>query len=109
MLTINRHEARNALSTDLISALHNALMQADRAESVRAVVLRCADPAFCAGLDLKQAQRDGAAYFERLHAENCIIKVAHLCKPVLGAIDGQRLRVALEMALGCDFLVASDR
>jgi enoyl-CoA hydratase len=109
MLTMNRPEARNALNTDMISALHTALMDADRDASVRAVVLTGADPAFCAGLDLKQAQRDGVAYFERLHAENCITKVAQLDKPVLGAINGPAVTGGMEMALGCDFLVASDR
>jgi enoyl-CoA hydratase len=109
MLTMNRPEARNALSTGLISALHAAFMDADRDASVRAVVLTGADPAFCAGLDLKQAQRDGSAYFERLHAENCITKVAQLSTPVLGAINGAAITGGMEMALGCDFLVASDR
>jgi enoyl-CoA hydratase/carnithine racemase len=109
VLTMNRPEARNALSTGLISALHAALIDADRDTSVRAVVLTGADPAFCAGLDLKQAQRDGSAYFERLHAENCITKVAQLCTPVVGAINGAAITGGMEMALGCDFLVASDR
>ena len=109
VLTMNRPEARNALNTDLISALHTALVHADRDASVRAVVLTGADPAFCAGLDLKQAQRDGSAYFERLHAENCISKVAQLSKPVLGAINGAAITGGMEMALGCDFLVASDQ
>src|SRR5271167_4311062 len=84
VLTMNRPESRNALNTELISALHAALTYADRDASVRAVVLTGADPAFCAGLDLKQVQRDGPVYFERLHAENCISKVAQLSKPVLG-------------------------
>src|SRR6202051_1633449 len=106
---MNRPEARNALNTDLISALHTALTEGDLDAAVRAVVLTGADPAFCAGLDLKQAQRDGAAYFERLHAENCITKVAQLSKPVLGAINGAAITGGMEMALGCDFLVASDR
>ena len=109
VLTMNRPEARNALNTDLISALHAALIDADRDMSVRAVVLTGVDPAFCAGLDLKQAQRDGSAYFERLHAENCITKVAQLSKPVLGAINGAAITGGMEMALGCDFLVASDQ
>jgi enoyl-CoA hydratase len=109
VLTMNRPEARNALSTGLISALYAALIDADRDMSVRAVVLTGADPAFCAGLDLKQAQRDGSAYFERLHAENCITKVAQLSTPVLGAINGAAITGGMEMALGCDFLVASDR
>jgi enoyl-CoA hydratase/carnithine racemase len=107
VLTMNRPEARNALNTDLISALHTALVQADRDTTVRAVVLTGADPAFCAGLDLKQAQRDGPAYFERLHAENCITKVAQLGKPVLGAINGAAITGGMEIALGCDFVVAS--
>jgi len=109
VLTMNRPEVRNALNTDLISALHTALMDADRDAAVRAVVLTGADPAFCAGLDLKQAERDEAAYFERLHAENCITKVAQLRKPVLGAINGAAVTGGMEMALGCDFLVASDQ
>src|ERR1700722_8128350 len=109
VLTMNRPEARNALNIDLISALHAALIDADRDASVRAVVLTGADPAFCAGLDLKQVQRDGSAYFERLHAENCITKVAQLSKPVLGATNGPAITGGMEMALGCDFLVASDR
>lgn len=109
VLTMNRPEVRNALNTDLISALHTALMDADRDAAVRAVVLTGADPAFCAGLDLKQAERDGAAYFERLHGENCITKVAQLRKPVLGAINGAAVTGGMEMALGCDFLVASDQ
>ena len=90
VLTMNRPEARNALNIDLISALHAALIDADRDASVRAVVLTGADPAFCAGLDLKQVEQDGSAYFERLHAENCITKVAQLGKPVLERSTGQR-------------------
>jgi enoyl-CoA hydratase/carnithine racemase len=109
VLTMNRPEARNALNIDLISALHAALIDADRDASVRAVVLTGADPAFCAGLDLKQVEQDGSAYFERLHAENCITKVAQLSKPVLGAINGAAITGGMEMALGCDFLVASDQ
>src|SRR5271163_3971416 len=109
VLTMNRPKSRNALNTALISALHTALMQADRDDTVRALVLTGADPAFCAGLDLKQVERDGSAYFDRLHAENCITKVAQLCKPVLGAINGAAITGGMEMALGCDFLVASDQ
>jgi enoyl-CoA hydratase len=109
VLTMNRPESRNALNTGLISALHTALLQADRDDSVRALVLTGADPAFCAGLDLKQVERDGSAYFDRLHAENCITKVAQLDTPVLGAINGPAITGGMEIALGCDFLVASDR
>ena len=63
VLTLNRPAARNALSRDLIRAAYTALTEADADESVRAVVLTGADPAFCAGVDLKEAQRDGLNYF----------------------------------------------
>jgi enoyl-CoA hydratase len=59
VLTINRPESRNALSTELISALHTALVQADCDDSVRALVLTGADPAFCAGLSPISVLMDG--------------------------------------------------
>ncbi|HYR14231.1 MAG TPA: enoyl-CoA hydratase-related protein, partial [Mycobacterium sp.] len=55
LLTLNRPKARNALSRDLIRAAYTALTEADADDSVRAVVLTGADPAFCAGVDLKEA------------------------------------------------------
>ncbi len=109
VLTLNRPEARNALNSNLIEALFAALEQADADPSVRAVVLTGADPAFCAGIDLKQAQREGSAYFERYRSHNCITRVAEMVTPVVGAINGPVFTGGLEMALGCDFLIASQR
>lgn len=109
MLTLNRPEARNALSGELITALYRALLTADEAEGVGAIVLTGTDPAFCAGVDLKQAGREGAEYFRRFDNEDCINQVARLRKPVIGAVNGATFTGGLEIALGCDFLVASDR
>ncbi|OBI40231.1 enoyl-CoA hydratase [Mycobacterium kyorinense] len=109
ILTLNRAEARNALNSALIEALYDALCEADADASVRAVVLTGADPAFCAGVDLKQAQLEGAAYFERYQSHNCITRVAEMATPVVGAINGPVFTGGLEMALGCDFLIASER
>ncbi|BBZ09985.1 enoyl-CoA hydratase [Mycobacterium branderi] len=109
VLTLNRPEARNALNSELIEALYAAFCEADSDPSVRAVVLTGADPAFCAGVDLKEAQREGSAYFERYQTHNCITRVAEMRKPVVGAINGPVFTGGLEMALGCDFLIASER
>lgn len=106
---MNRPEARNALNGNLIDALHAALCEADADPAVRAVVLTGADPAFCAGIDLKQVQREGLSYFERYQSHNCITKVAEMATPIIGAINGPVFTGGLEMALGCDFLVASPR
>src|SRR4051794_33056089 len=109
VLTLNRPAARNALSRDLIRAAYTALTEADADESVRAVVLTGADPAFCAGVDLKEAQRDGLGYFREFRSQSCIAPVAKMHTPIVGAINGATFTGGLEMALGCDFLIASER
>jgi enoyl-CoA hydratase len=109
VLTLNRPGARNALSGELISALHRGLRAADDDPAVRAVVLTGADPAFCAGVDLKQAFAEGAAYFARYREEDCIGQVGRMRKPVVGAVNGAAFTGGLEIALGCDFLIASER
>jgi len=72
-------------------------------------VLTGADPAFCAGVDLKEAARDGKAYFDKHRAQPCIPQVARMATPVIGAINGATFTGGLELALGCDFLIASER
>ena len=109
VLTMNRPAARNALNRDLISALYAALTDADADESVHAVVLTGTDPAFCAGVDLKEAQRDGLAYFDQFRSQSCLAAVAQMRTPIVGAVNGATFTGGLEMALGCDFLVASER
>jgi enoyl-CoA hydratase len=109
VLTLNRPEARNALSRDLIRATYAALTDADDDESVHAVVLTGTDPAFCAGVDLKEAQRDGSKYFAEFRSHSCIEATGKMRTPIVGAINGAVFTGGLEMALGCDFLVASER
>jgi enoyl-CoA hydratase/carnithine racemase len=109
VLTMNRPEVRNALSTELFEALHAALGEADADESVRAVVLTGTDPAFCAGVDLKQAQSLGMDYFGRFDKMNCMDAIVELSKPVVGAVNGPTFTGGLEIALACDFLIASER
>ncbi|MBJ7340088.1 enoyl-CoA hydratase [Mycolicibacterium sp.] len=109
VLTMNRPQARNALNRSLIRALYAALRSADDDSSVRAVVLTGADPAFCAGVDLKEAARDGVKYFEEFQTQSCITAVAEMRTPIVGAVNGSTFTGGLELALGCDFLVASER
>jgi enoyl-CoA hydratase/carnithine racemase len=109
VLTMNRPEARNALGGELIDTLFAAMVDADTDPDVRAIVLTGVDPAFCAGIDLKEAQQFGAEYFARFTSRNCITKPAELATPILGAINGPTFTGGLEMALACDFLIASER
>ncbi|QRY54434.1 enoyl-CoA hydratase [Mycolicibacterium septicum] len=109
VLTLHRPEARNALGRELIEELYSALDGADADETVRVIVLTGTDPAFCAGVDLKQAQTLGMEYFAKFRSHNCITKTGELRTPIIGAINGATFTGGLEMALGCDFLIASER
>ncbi|MCF6389025.1 enoyl-CoA hydratase [Mycobacterium sp. MBM] len=109
LLTLNRPQARNALSHEVIRALYAALKAADADEQVRAVVLTGTDPAFCAGVDLKEAARDGLKFFEEFRSQSCITAVREMRTPIIGAVNGATFTGGLEIALGCDFLVASER
>ena len=58
---------------------------------------------------LKEAQRDGLAYFDQFRSQSCLAAVAQMRTPIVGAVNGATFTGGLEMALGCDFLVASER
>jgi enoyl-CoA hydratase/carnithine racemase len=109
LLRLNRPQARNALSSELVVALHAALHAADGDPTVEAIVLTGSDPAFCAGVDLKEAAARGAAYFDVFTDADCVSAVGRLATPVIGAVNGAAFTGGLELALGCDFLIASER
>src|SRR5205085_11098179 len=85
-VTLNRPDARNALNSELLRALPETLSQCERDDDVAAVVLTGADPALCAGLDLKELGSTGA----NLGAHNVTTRAPWptMTKPVIGAING---------------------
>jgi enoyl-CoA hydratase/carnithine racemase len=108
VVSLNRPEARNALSIALQAALAVALHAADDDDSVACIVLTGADPAFCAGLDLKELGQ-GVAPGTLAQAESPFTALASMRTPTIGAINGACATGGLELALACDFLVASER
>ncbi len=107
VVTLDRPEARNALNPELIAAVKAAVADLDGRDDVSAIVLTGADPAFCAGVDLKHlasapstAGTADRSSFEPLPPHTV---------PVIGAINGAAVTGGLELALACDFLIASER
>jgi enoyl-CoA hydratase len=107
VVTLNRPRARNALNSELMAALAEGMAAMDHDESVDAIVLTGADPAFCAGLDLKELASTGANLRGAPGTGRGFW--APVSKPVIGAVNGPAITGGLELALQCDFLVASDR
>ena len=111
-VTLNRPEVRNALSRQVLAELHQAVGEADRRHDVAVVVLTGADPAFCAGLDLKEVGADGGPLRTVVDAAADARGAGGLLptgKPLIGAVNGVAVTGGLELALRCDFLVASER
>jgi enoyl-CoA hydratase len=112
-VTLSRPEQRNALNSELLSALTATLIEVDGDERVQAVVLTGADPAFCAGLDLKElgstASNLGAGETGTDPRRTPWSPLPIMTKPVIGAINGPAVTGGLELALQCDFLIASER
>ena len=109
-LTLNRPAARNALSAELLDRLVDAFHAADDDPEVRAVVLTGADPAFCAGLDLREVGAKGVRPNSVTDPKDSAWWVlGGMTTPVIGAVNGPCVTGGLELALQCAFLVASER
>ena len=116
LVTLDRPDYRNALTSAMVAALADAFSAADNDPDVAALVVTGRDPAFCAGLDLKDLARtyDDLASAPRSEGANDRPHVRRgltpdTAIPVIGAINGPAVTGGLELALGCDFLIASER
>jgi len=110
-VTLNRPEARNAISRELKDELSRVMADIDTDPGVDVVILTGADPAFCAGLDLKELGSTGANLGAGSAAGGEVSPYpwTPLSKPVIGAINGVAVTGGFEIALNCDILIASDR
>lgn len=115
LLTLNRPEARNALSEAMLTALGGELSAIAKDQSVRAVVLAANGPAFSSGHDMKEltARRSdadgGRAYFKQvMEACSAVMQmVVRMPQPVIAAVEGVASAAGCQLVASCDLAVAS--
>lgn len=107
-ITLNRPDVRNAISPAMRRALWTTVGELEADDAVRVMILTGADPAFCAGLDLKML---GQNHSEQLSAvdRGSVRPFPNCTKPLIGAVNGAAITGGFELALNCDFLIASER
>ena len=122
ILTMDRPEARNALSAEMLRGLAIGLVEGDRASDVGAVVLTGAGKAFCAGGDVKAMDRgnakarkgegprtlDGAIHRQRLDQRATAGRIYGMAKPVVASLPGAAAGAGLSIALACDLRIAAE-
>jgi enoyl-CoA hydratase len=119
-ITLNRPEARNAINGAVGLGLARAVGECEASDDVDVMILTGADPAFCAGADLKELSSSAAAA-PRTDAPDDPYRRDEFgqfsfrgpypprTKLLIGAINGPAITGGFELALNCDLLVASER
>ncbi|MFI7671340.1 crotonase/enoyl-CoA hydratase family protein [Nocardia sp. NPDC049526] len=111
IVTMNRPEARNALSAEMMAIMRDAWDQVDNDPDIRVAILTGAGGAFCAGMDLKamtaQHPGDNAGSFDPTKLE-ALLKGRRLTKPLIAAVEGPAIAGGTEILQGTDIRVAAE-
>ena len=116
-IRLNRPEAMNAITPEMLNEFNDELKLADDDPETRVVILTGNGRGFCSGMDLKQAAagegiagaltKPGSRHYST--REICTVTMQRMDKPIIAAINGPTAGYGLDMALGCDMRLMSDK
>ena len=108
-LTLNRPERKNAMNAAMFNELLAVFREVDASTSDRVLVITGAGDAFCSGADLGDRGSDTRPALARLHWVADIALALHrIPKPVIAKVNGVAVGAGMNLALGCDLIIASD-
>ncbi len=110
-LELHRPQKKNSLNTEMRHELEVCLRDIGNDRGVRAVILTGSEEIFCAGADISEIEGTGSAEAAYTHAREFQMlfdQVESLPQPVIAAVSGYALGGGCELALACDFRIASD-
>lgn len=108
VVTLNRPEKRNSINQALLTGLYDAIEEIASLDTIRVAVITGNGKSFCSGIDLSALATDNL--FDPRGDGKGLVDIFSACtKPLIGAINGHAITGGFEIALNCDFLIASDK
>ena len=108
-IQLNRPDALNALNTQLLAELASVLDMASKDEKVRCIIITGSEKAFAAGADIKEmAEKTFVEVASKDMFADVTASVQSCRKPIIAAVSGYALGGGCELAMMCDFIIASD-
>jgi enoyl-CoA hydratase len=107
LITLNRPERHNSFCQDLLINLYNSIDEAAARSDIRVVILTGNGKSFCSGIDLSVIGKDNLLD-PRGDGKDLPDVMTSCTKPIIGAINGSAITGGFELALNCDFLIASE-
>ncbi|MDY6854241.1 MAG: enoyl-CoA hydratase [Thermodesulfobacteriota bacterium] len=107
LITLNRPDRRNAINQDLLVHLYNSIEEVHSNDSIKVGIITGSGNSFCSGIDLEVIAKDNL--IDPRGDGKDLPDVFSECKtPIIGAVNGHAITGGLEIALNCDFLIASE-
>lgn len=108
LITLNRPERRNSINRDLLIYLYNYIEEVSSRDDIKAAVITGQGKSFCSGIDLAVIGKENI--FDPRGDGRDLPDIMGACsKPIIAAVNGHAITGGFEIALNCDFIIASDR